>query len=182
MWGSQRVTAQNAFRQQALALADALHGFARYLSGSDDAADDLVQETYARAFTATAQFTPESNLKAWLYRILRNLYIDRRRRQSVSPVSEVSLDDADYQPDLRGSVASFDANAVTSADVEAAMKALPEASRTIILLDLEGLSESEVAAVLGCRLGTVKSRLHRARTSLRELLRDYAPARSVHGL
>jgi RNA polymerase sigma-70 factor (ECF subfamily) len=182
MWGAKAGNAQKPFRQQAIALADALHGFARYLSGSDSDADDLVQETYARAFAAAEQFTPGSNLKAWLYRILRNLFVDRHRRRNRGPVSEVSLDDADSQSVLAARTTNFDANAVTSADVESAMMALPESSRTVILLDLEGLSESEAAAILGCPVGTVKSRLFRARTALRELLRDYAPARSVHGL
>jgi len=182
MWGSKAVNAQGAFRQQAIELADALHSFARYLAGSDSDAEDLVQETYARAFEAGEQFRPGSNLKAWLYRILRNLFIDRHRRQNISPISNTSIDDAAFQPALAPRMASFDANAVTSTDVESAMMALPESSRMLILLDIEGLNESEVADVLGCPLGTVKSRLFRARAALRELLRDYAPARNVHGL
>jgi len=182
MWGAKEVDAQRTFRQRAIALVDALHGFAHYLSGSDSEADDLVQETYARAFASGEQFTPESNLKAWLYRILRNLFIDRRRRQSISPVSDIALDDGDFQPALATRNASFDVNAVASLDVESAMMSLPESSRTLILLDIEGLSETEVAAILGCPPGTVKSRLFRARAALRELLRDYAPVRSIHGL
>ena len=180
MWRFKRDSAQTAFRQQAIALADSLHSFARYLSGADSEADDLVQETYVRAFAATTQFTPGSNLKAWLYRILRNLYIDRRRRLNVSPVSDLSADDAELQPG--DGTTNFDANAVTSADVESAMMALSESSRLIVLLDLEGLSESETAAILDCPIGTVKSRLFRARSALRALLKDYAPARSLHGL
>jgi len=75
-----------------------------------------------------------------------------------------------------------DPDAVTSADVQAAMMALPEPSRTIVLLDLEGMNDDEMATILGCASGTVKSRLFRARAALRELLKDYAPARRPHGL
>jgi RNA polymerase sigma-70 factor (ECF subfamily) len=180
MWRFKQENEQTALRRQAIALADSLHSFARYLSGADSDADDLVQETYARAFAAAPQFAPGTNLKAWLYRILRNLYIDRRRRLKVSPIIDLAIDDADLPP--TEGIATFDANAVTSTDVESAMMALSESNRLIVLLDLEGLSEAETAAVLDCPIGTVKSRLFRARSALRALLKDYAPARSVHGL
>jgi RNA polymerase sigma-70 factor, ECF subfamily len=180
MWGY-RSDDVHAFRREALAHVDALHGFARYLAGGEGDADDLVQETYARALAAAGQFSPGTNLKAWLYRILRNIFIDRRRRAG-GPMSSLSLDDVDESVLATPPRGAIDVDAVTSTDVESAMMALPEAHRTVILLDLEGLNENETAVILDCAPGTVKSRLFRARAALRELLKDYAPVRRLHGL
>ena len=188
MWGRRKDTedaqdTNNApFRREALTHVDALHGFARYLTGTDSDADDLVQEAYARAFAASKQYLPGSNLKAWLFRILRNLFIDRQRRDAKGPLAPLSIDDVDDSALASATPSTFGGDGVTSADLEAAMAALPEASRTVILLDLQGLEEDEAAAVLGCAPGTIKSRLFRARAALRELLRDYAPVRRLHGL
>jgi len=189
MWGRRQDTedtedAQDTnhapFRREALNHLDALHGFARYLTGTDSDADDLVQEAYARAFAASGQYLPESNLKAWLFRILRNVFIDRHRRDAKGPIAPLSIDDIDDSAFANTTPSSLDG--VTSADLEAAMLALPEISRMVILLDLQGLEEDESAAVLGCAPGTIKSRLFRARAALRELLKDYAPVRRLHGL
>jgi RNA polymerase sigma-70 factor, ECF subfamily len=182
MWGRSKEDAQTKFRREALAHVDALHNFARYLARTDCDSEDLVQDAYARAFAAAHQFMPGSNLKAWLFRILRNVFIDRYRRQNADPVNGPSQEEPDFQELHDSRPVAFDGNAAASADIEAALLSLSEASRTIILLDLEGLSETEIAAVLGCPLGTVKSRLSRARATLRELLKDYAPTRSAHGL
>jgi RNA polymerase sigma-70 factor (ECF subfamily) len=182
MWGRRQDAANAPFRREALAHVDALHGFARYLAGTDSDADDLVQETYARAFGASEQYVHGSNMKAWLYRILRNAFVDRRRRDVKGPIGPLSIDDVDESALASTASAGFDADRVTSADLEAAMLALPEASRTVILLDLDGFDEGEAAAVLGCAPGTIKSRLFRARAALRELLKDYAPVRRLHGL
>jgi RNA polymerase sigma-70 factor (ECF subfamily) len=151
-------------RREALAYADALHSLARYLTGADSDAEDLVQETYARAFGAERSFTAGTNLKAWLFRILRNTFVDGYRRQQHGPI-----DGAAAVPEQ-----STPVGPVAPRDIEAAMMALSEESRSVILLDLEGLTESEVAEVLGCAIGTVKSRLARARAQLRTLLADYA--------
>ncbi len=182
MWGRRKEATDEEFRRAALAHVDALHDFAHYLAGTDSDADDLIQETYARAFTASEQYVPGSNLKAWLYRILRNAFIDRHRRDAKGPIAPLSIDDLDDSALARATPSAFDADRVTSADLEAAMLALPEASRTVILLDFEGLDEGEAATVLGCAPGTIKSRLFRARAALRELLKDYAPVRRLHGL
>ena len=188
MWGRRKDTedAQDTndapFRREALNHVDALHGFARYMTGTESDADDLVQETYARAFAAPQQYLPGSNLKAWLFRILRNVFIDRQRRDAKGPLAPLSIDDVDDSALASAAPSSFDGDGVTSSDLETAMLALPEASRTVILLDLQGLDEDEAAAVLGCAPGTIKSRLFRARAALRELLKDYAPVRRLHGL
>jgi RNA polymerase sigma-70 factor (ECF subfamily) len=166
--------------REALAYADTLHNLARYLTGNEADAEDLVQETYARALKAADRFTPGTNLKAWLFRILRNRFIDLHRRQRHNP--EVGgLDAVDpgaagpaHGNWLRDDIELDRLRKVVAEEIEAALIALPEESRTVILLDLEGLTEVEVAQVIGCPVGTVKSRLSRARSALRQQLRDYA--------
>jgi RNA polymerase sigma-70 factor, ECF subfamily len=166
--------------QEALAYADVLHNLARYLTGNDTDADDLVQETYARALQAAGQFTPGTNLKAWLFRILRNTFISRYRRDrnnpvvggfdTTTPAVAVAAEEHWFRDDLE-----LDRlRTVVAAEIEAALMTLSEDARTVILLDLEGLTDGEVAEVIGCAVGTVKSRLARARTALRLRLKEYA--------
>jgi RNA polymerase sigma-70 factor (ECF subfamily) len=159
---------------------DALYRLARRMTGDDDQAEDLVQETFARAMDKRAQFIPGTNLRAWLFRILRNLYVDGWRRAKASPVRE-RIDDEEPAGDaigggepLRGDVELERLRSVVAADIESALGELSVDARTIVLLDLEGFTQEELAEVLGCHVGTVKSRLSRARARLRELLREYA--------
>jgi RNA polymerase sigma-70 factor, ECF subfamily len=166
--------------QDALAYADTLFNLARYLSGNETDAEDLVQETYARALRAADQFTPGTNLKAWLFRILRNTFLSQARRRRASPivggldtVHPVHADTADDNW-LRDDVELDRLRKVVADDIEQALRRLSEEARTVILLDLEGLTEVEVAGVLGCPVGTVKSRLWRARAALRRQLQEYA--------
>jgi len=166
--------------QEALAYADVLHNLASYLTGNDTDADDLVQETYARALQAAGQFTPGTNLKAWLFRILRNTFISRYRRERNDPVVG-GFDTTAPAVAVAGEAHWFmddpeleRIRTVVAAEIEAALMTLSEDARTVILLDLEGLTEGEVAEVIGCPVGTVKSRLARARAALRLRLMDYA--------
>jgi RNA polymerase sigma-70 factor, ECF subfamily len=166
--------------QEALAYADVLHNLARYLTGNDTDADDLVQETYARALQAAGQFTPGTNLKAWLFRILRNTFLSRYRRERNNPVVG-GFDTTAPAVAVAGEAHWFmddpeleRLRTVVAAEIEAALMTLSEDARTVILLDLEGLTEGEVAEVIGCPVGTVKSRLARARAALRLRLMDYA--------
>jgi RNA polymerase sigma-70 factor (ECF subfamily) len=164
--------------RQALAHADALYNFAHWLARDSVEAEDLVQETYARALGAAQQFEPGSNLKAWLFRIERNAFIDRRRR-SQREAAPASVEDPDADGERAGPAVSElqldQIRALVAEDVSAAVQSLPESFRTVILLDLEGMTEAEVASVLGCATGTVKSRLSRARALLRDRLAAYRP-------
>lgn len=160
----------------ALTHADALYNLARWLVRDPHEAEDLVQETYARALAAAHQFAAGSNLKAWLMRILRNTYLDGRRRTRPEG-GEVAGENLDQMAPAAGAreADSAQIRALVADEVAAAVQALPEAWRTAILLDLEGLSEAEMAEVLGCAEGTVKSRLARARAALRERLAGHRP-------
>ena len=167
--------------REALAYADTLYNLARYLTRSPTDAEDLVQETYARALTAAHQYTPGTNLKAWLFRILRNTFISQYRHErhnptvggldTVAPTSQ-GVEHAQW---LRGDLELDRLRKVVAEVIERALMSLGEEARTVILIDLEGLTEVEIALVVGCPVGTVKSRLSRARAALRALLRDYAP-------
>jgi RNA polymerase sigma-70 factor, ECF subfamily len=170
----------HSLASEALAYVDALHNLARYLTGNEADAEDLVQETYMRALRAEHQFTRGTNLKAWLFRILRNTFVSVYRRQRHDPtVGGLDTVDANAQgaatgPWLFGDIELDRLRKLVAEEIEAALMTLPEESRTVILLDLEGLTEVEVADVVGCAVGTVKSRLARARAALRQKLKDYA--------
>jgi RNA polymerase sigma-70 factor (ECF subfamily) len=178
MWRWRRPE-REAMWAEALAHADALHNLARYLTGNDADAEDLVQETYTRALAAAHQFTPGTNLKAWLFRILRNTCASLYRRRRANPVvggldtvtpGRERSEKGDW---LRGDLELDRLRSVVAEEIEKALMALSEDARTVVLLDLEGLSEAEIAQVMDCPAGTVKSRLARARAALRLRLRDY---------
>ncbi len=171
---------RGALGTEALAYADALYNLARYLAGNDADAEDLVQETYVHALGAAAQFVPGTNLKAWLFRILRNAFVSRYRRQRHEPVVG-GLDTIDPhgqeagRPEWPGDDMEQDQlRNIVAGDIEKALMRLSGDARAVVRLDLEGFTEEEVSQTLGCAVGTVKSRLARARSDLRRLLKDYA--------
>jgi len=164
----------------ALAQADALFELAWHLTRNGADAEDLVQETYARAMHAWGQFEPGTDLRAWLFRILRNGFLDRARRARRHPeedeLEEGAAELAGGPPGgeaLRGDAELEQLRGLVGQEIEAALGTLAEPARTAVLLDVQGFSEAEVALVLGCAVGTVKSRLARARAALRVILAEY---------
>ncbi|WP_242342729.1 sigma-70 family RNA polymerase sigma factor [Anaeromyxobacter terrae] len=166
--------------EDTLAHADALYNLARYLTHDAGEAEDLVQETYVRALRAWSELAPGTNVKAWLFRILRNAFISRYRHALRHPApapydtTEQSPEEAAVEGSSRGELEAEQLRRVLSSELEAALRTLSDDARTVILLDAEGLTESETAMVVGCAVGTVKSRLNRARAALRLKLADYA--------
>src|SRR5215831_13541885 len=147
---------------EARVYADTLYNLARYLTGNGTDAEDLVQDTYTRALQAASQFTPGTNLKAWLFRILRNAFISAYRRRRNSPI-EGGLDTVgplhqDVGPSewLFGDPEVDRLRSVVGENLERALMNLSEDARAVILLDLEGLSEREIADVMNCATGTVR--------------------------
>jgi RNA polymerase sigma-70 factor (ECF subfamily) len=166
-------------RQAALAHADALYNLAHHLVRNSADAEDLVQDTFARAFGAWDRVAPGVDLKPWLFRILRNAFLDRARHERRHP-TECGNEDAMATVEaggqdglLRGDLELDRMRALVGREIERALADLNEESRTVILLDLEGFTEAEMSLVVGCPVGTVKSRLSRARAALRQKLAEY---------
>ena len=156
--------------EQALAHVDELYGLARHLCSSPSDAEDIVQETYARALGGVGRLTPRSNLRAWMFRILRNCFIDQARRKKI--VLEVSDDNVDERSanEVWDTGSLDQLRYLAAADLERAIATLPVELRFIVLLDAQGFSEAEIADIARCAQGTVKSRLSRARARLRATL------------
>jgi RNA polymerase sigma-70 factor (ECF subfamily) len=181
--------ANDPFETEALTFLDALYRTALRMTRSEADAEDLVQETYIKAFRAREQFTPGTNLKAWLFRILTNTFINTyRRRQSQPEFTE--LDDVDEfslyrrMSDLKTSSQAGDPeseflNGLVDTEVKDALADLPEKFRSVVLLDVEGFSYKEIAEMLDIPIGTVMSRLHRGRKFLQKRLFDLAQERGI---
>jgi len=181
--------ATDPFETEALSFLDALYRTALRMTRSEAEAQDLVQETYIRAFRFRHQFTPGTNLKAWLFRILTNTFINQYRRKAARP-DETELDDVEesilyrHMRDVNPGSASPDPEAelidnTLSSEVKDALEALPEKFRTTLLLDVEGFSYKEIAEMLDIPIGTVMSRLHRGRKFLQKRLYDLARDRGI---
>jgi RNA polymerase sigma-70 factor, ECF subfamily len=172
------------FEEEALALADQVYRVARHLVGSKEEAEDLVQETYARAFRSWRSFTPGTNLRAWLLRILTNLNIDRGRRKQRAPETQ-PLEEGDYFLYNRLEESSVDGSnesdrvveRLSQDDVVIALSAVPHDFRdVIVLVDIGDFSYADAAQILDIPIGTVMSRLHRGRRILKRELAETATA------
>jgi RNA polymerase sigma-70 factor (ECF subfamily) len=167
------------FEEEALALSDQVYRVARHLAGSRDDADDLVQETYARAFRSWRSYTPGTNLRAWLLRILTNLNIDRGRRSQRAPQMQ-PLEANDYF--LYDKLAEADGGRtdedrvverLSQDDIVSALSAVPHDFRdVIVLVDIGDFSYQDAAQILDIPIGTVMSRLHRGRRILKRELAE----------
>jgi RNA polymerase sigma-70 factor, ECF subfamily len=167
------------FEEDALALADQVYRVARGVSRSKEEAEDLMQETYARAFRSWQSFTPGTNLRAWLLRILTNLNIDRGRRAQRTPDSQ-PLDESDYF--LYNRLDPTNENQeervlerLSQDNVAEALAEVPHDFRdVVVLVDIGEFSYAEAAQILDIPIGTVMSRLHRGRRILKQELADLA--------
>jgi RNA polymerase sigma-70 factor (ECF subfamily) len=170
------------FEEEALELSDQVYQVARRLAGSREEAEDLVQETYARAFRAWRSFQPGTNLRAWLFRILTNLNIDRGRKIQRTPDMQ-PLEENDYFLYNRLEESSGDGTSderqvvdrLSQNEAVTALADLPHDFRDVVLLvDLADFTYSDAAQILDIPIGTVMSRLHRGRRMLKRSLAESA--------
>jgi RNA polymerase sigma-70 factor (ECF subfamily) len=161
----------SAFEREALAWVDSLYGTALRLTANPTDAEDLVQDTYLKAFRSESQFEPGTNLKAWLFTILHNTFLNRRRRAVREPVS---VEPEQIERIAAGSSATPEQlllRDTLDADLQAALDALPDSFRQAVWLrDVEEFSYAEIASMLGIPIGTVMSRISRGRRMLYERL------------
>ncbi|HJQ95946.1 MAG TPA: sigma-70 family RNA polymerase sigma factor [Acidimicrobiia bacterium] len=183
---------QANFERDALPLAPQLYGAAVRMTRNPANAEDLVQETFLKAYRAYGTFEEGTNLKAWLYRILTNTFINNYRRDTRRP-QETDLGELEDLYLFRRLARETSATSSTSAedqlleglveeDIKQAIESLPENFRMVVLLaDLEGFSYKEIADILDIPIGTVMSRLHRGRKALQVALWDFATKRGLVG-
>jgi RNA polymerase sigma-70 factor, ECF subfamily len=175
-----RTPKQQEFEVEALPHADLLYNYAVRMTGNRADADDLVQETFLKAFRFWEKYEKGTNVRAWLFRIMKNSFINRYRRESKEP-DTVDYDDVqnfyntirDERSESSDLQESTFGNLLDD-DVAIAIAHLPEDFRTVVILcDIEGLTYEEIADFLAVPLGTVRSRLHRGRSLLRAALAAY---------
>ena len=176
------MTSYEVFEEEFLPLIDALYGFAYHLAHDEDDANDLVQETYLKAYKSIDRYERGTNAKAWLFKILRNAFINNYRKSIRQPKTvdydEINLAQEGEDPQSTGSYHDLRIEMFQNMigdEVTSAVNALAEDFRVVILLcDIEGFTYEETAKIIDIPIGTVRSRLHRARNMLKERLSDYA--------
>ena len=178
------------FERDAMQYVDQLYSAAMRMARNPSDAEDLVQEAYTKAFSAFHQYRPGTNLKAWLYRILTNTYINLYRKRQREPLQSNSDQIEDWQLARAEShtatgLRSAEAEALDhlpDSDVKDALQAIPEEFRlAVYFADVEGYAYKEISDIMDTPIGTVMSRLHRGRKMLRDMLGDYAKERGFGG-